>query len=306
MKHTNIRAQEDFRKARSREILLRVLSLLRRQRQELLSFQEVRALIRPDGEAYAGMKVVPISLIVGSEGRYQDFNRVFLPRREHLKKRWVRVDMAHHGMINLPPVKLYEIGGVYFVRDGNHRVSVARMQGVEFIDAEIISLRSRLSLSPEMSGEEMKHRVIDLEKEEFFRSTNLRSLRPGVRIDFSATGRYDELNRHILGHKYYLNQVCEKELSFEEGMLSWYDNVFAPIVAIIRSSGLLARFPGRTAADLYVWIVRHWDGLKRRIHADFSMEEAARDFGRRYGLSTGRVLRRLWRAVKSRLWRPDV
>jgi hypothetical protein len=298
MKRWEMKAQDDFKKARSRELLLRVLSLLRKEKQELLSLQEVRSLIRPRGESYLGMKTVPVSLIVGSEGRYQEFDRFFLPRRQHLQRRWVRVDLAHYDNIILPPVKLYELGGVYFVRDGNHRVSVARMQGVEFIDAEVISLRSRLTLSPGMSGEELKRRVIELEKQEFYKATGLLSLRPEAEINFSATGRYDEINRHIEGHKYFLNQSSEQELSYREGLLSWYDTIFEPIVKIIRSSRLLARFPGRTASDLYVWIVRHWDDLKKRIGADFTMEEAASDYGRRYGLTARKRVLGLWEAVK--------
>jgi hypothetical protein len=304
MKAWEVRAQDDFQKARNREILLRVLALLRREKQELLSLQEVRSLIRPEGESYHGVKAVPVARIVGSEGRYQDFNKYFLPRRQHLRKRWVRVDMAHHGAVNLPPVKLYEFGGGYFVRDGNHRVSVARLQGVEYIDAEVISLRSRFSIHPGMSMEELKRRVIALEKQKFFKATGLSVLRPGAQIDFSTTGRYDEINRHIEGHKYFLNQTCEQEMSYEQALLSWYDTVFEPIVTVILSSNLLARFPGRTVADLYVWSVRHWDALKKRIRPDYPIEEAVSDFGRRYGLSATKLLSRWWQAGKRIFRRP--
>jgi hypothetical protein len=279
------RAADDFGKARSREIFGRILSLLTNQKDNLLSLQEVKALIGPASETYRGLRVVPIEKIVGSEGRYQDFNRFFLPRHNRLRGRWVRVDTAHHQEVVLPPVTLYEIGGVYFVRDGNHRVSVGKLQGVEFIDAEVISLGTRVSLKPGMSREELRTAVIDLEREEFFKHTRLKELRPGATMNFTATGRYDEIIRHINGHKYFLNLSVKEEISFKKAMLSWYDTVYKPSVDMIEEQRLPKAFPGRTAADLYVWIVRHWDQLKQKYGQTFPLEQAARQYTELYGRS---------------------
>ena len=99
----------------------------------MLSFNDVKKILKPQNEVYAGMQIVPINKIVGSEGRYQDFDNHFLPRTNLLKSRWARVDEAHLNDIVLPPIQLYEIGGLYFVRDGNHRVSVAKMQRNNFV-----------------------------------------------------------------------------------------------------------------------------------------------------------------------------
>ncbi len=250
MKYFTDRARGDFNKARNKAMFTRILTLLTREKDELLSFEEVKALVKPESETYGGVKTVPISLVVGSEGRYRDFNRFFLPRHQHLHSRWERVDLAHYQQIDLPPVNLYEIGGVYFVRDGNHRVSVARAQGIEFIDAEVISLGSKITLEPGMSRDDLKRAVIDLEKKEFFKKTRLDQLRPQIDLEFTATGRYDEIIRHINGHKYFLNLSRKAEISFEEGVLSWYDIVFAPIVDIVRAEKILTRFPGRKTADL--------------------------------------------------------
>jgi hypothetical protein len=291
-------ASEDFQKARFRALLGRLSSLLRNQNDQLLSLKEVKALLRPTSESYRGLRTVPIDRIVGSEGRYQDFNRAFLPRYNHLRSRWVRVDKAHHQQLTLPPVHLYEIGGVYFVRDGNHRVSVARMQGVEFIDAEVISLSSRVKLEPDMTPEQLKGVVTEIEKAEFYRQTRLAELRPQGRIDFSATGRYDELIRHIEGHKYYLNLSRTEEICFEDALLSWYDNVFEPIVQVIATDDILRFFPGRTTSDLYVWIVRHWDELKRRYGQSYPVRQAARDFALRYGQPVTNPFKRLWLSVR--------
>jgi len=293
-------AKKDFEKARTREMFARVLSLIKNEKAELLSFQEVKGLVKPTAESYAGMRTVPVALVVGSEGRYHDFNRSFLPRHQHLRRRWERVDVAHYQQLNLPPVQLYELGGVYFVRDGNHRLSVARSQGVEFIDAEVITLQSRIKLKPDLTRQELKRAVIELEKREFCRQTKLAKLRPGVELEFTATGRYDEIIRHINGHKYYLNLGKEEEISFQEGLLSWYDTVYLPIIRIIKAESILDYFPGRTAADLYVWIVKHWDELKRNYGLSFPLQKAAEDFTVRYGQPASNPLKRSW------LWLKDI
>jgi hypothetical protein len=132
-------ASADFSRAKGRAFLSQIQNFMNTDRDNLLSFNDVKDILKPRNEVYKGSQVVPIKMIVGSEGRYHDFNKYFLPRREHLRYRWQRVDEAHIKDIILPPITLYEIGGVYFVRDGNHRVSVAKTQDVEFIDADVIA-----------------------------------------------------------------------------------------------------------------------------------------------------------------------
>ncbi len=294
-------AKEDFNRARLRALFGRALALLRNEKDQLLSLQEVKALLRPEAESYRGLKTVPIERIVGSEGRYLDFNRIFLPKREHLRGRWTRVDLAHYQQVQLPPVTLYEIGGVYFVRDGNHRVSVARTQGAEFIDAEVISLKSRLALTPGMSREELKRAVIALEKREFFRQTGLDALRPGAAMEFTDTGRYDELLRHVQAHKYFINQSKPYEIPLQEALLSWYDRVYEPLVRLVGEEDILAHFPGREEADLYVWIVGHWDVLKRQYGQGYPLAQAVEDFRRRFGQPAWNPLVRAWRWLRRRV-----
>jgi hypothetical protein len=270
-------ARSDFGRLRTRETIARILSLLKVQRDEMLSLGDVRSLLRPDSETYRGMRTVEIGKIVGSEGRYKDFNRKFLPRHDKLMRRWMRVDMAHYQNITIPPIKLFEIGGVYFVRDGNHRVSVAKSQRAEFIDAEVISLSSEISLTPSMTREELKRAVIDFEKCRFFEETRLDVHRPGCLIEFTEVGRYDDILAHIREHKWYMNLKKTEEIPFEQAAVSWYDAVYFPIVTILRETRLLARFPQTTEADLYVFIGKHWSELNRRYGPLFTLEEAAED-----------------------------
>ncbi len=283
--------RQDFSRARMKETLGRILALLKPQKDEMLSLGDIRSLLRPESETYKGMQTVPIDMIVGSEGRYRDFNKAFLPRHDKLMRRWMRVDEAHYRNIILPPIKLFEIGGAYFVRDGNHRVSVAKAQGAEFIDAEVVSLGSEIALTPGMTRDEVKRAVIQFEKRRFFEETRLDGMRKGCNIEFSEVGRYDELLSHIREHKWYMNLNKTEEIPFEEAAASWYDNVYAPIVSIIREANLLSQFPGTTEADLYVFIGKHWGELNARYGPLFTLEEAAEDlFG-----AAGRS--RLWKRI---------
>ena len=271
-------ARSDFGRLRTRETITRIVSLLRAQRNEMLSLGDVRSLLRPDSETYRGMQTIALARIVGSEGRYRDFNRAFLPKHDKLMRRWVSVDVAHYKDVQLPPIKVFEIGGSYFVRDGNHRVSVAKAQGAEFIDAEVISLSTEIPVTPGMTLDGLKQAVIAFEKARFLEATGLERLRPDARIDFTEVGRYDELLGHIREHKWYINQRRSTEIPFEEAAASWYDTVYFPIVRIIRDSRLLARFPRSTEADLYVYVGRHWGELGKRYGPLFTLEEAAEDF----------------------------
>jgi hypothetical protein len=127
----------DYNRARRRALFGRVLARLRRDRDRLLAFDEVRKALRADHRVWVGSRTVEVSRIVGSVGRWRQFERGFMPVESSVEVRWKRVDLAFHRGEELPPVVLYKVAEVYFVLDGNHRVSVARFQGVEMIDAEM-------------------------------------------------------------------------------------------------------------------------------------------------------------------------
>jgi hypothetical protein len=278
-------AGDDFARARTRELLSRISRLLDPERENLLPFEDVKAILKPGGETYVGMETVSVDSIIGSEGRYRDFNRHFLPRREFLRSRWVSIDMAHYNDVPLPPVRIYEVGGVYFVRDGNHRVSVARMRGQLMIDAEVTRLDTVVDIKPGMTLDELRKKVLAYEKNGFYENTEYGRLTGDEHLDFTSPGRYDQILEHVLVHKYYLNQTLLKELSFSDALWSWHENVYAPVVSAIEEEGLLSRFPDRTVSDLYMFIVQHWDELKRKYGLGYSIDEAARDYGERFGSS---------------------
>lgn len=231
------------------------------------------------------MQVVPLEKIIGSEGRYRDFNAAFLPKKEHTRKRWESIDKAHLQDIILPPIKLYKVGDYFFVRDGNHRVSVARLQGVFAIDAEVTELKTKYKLDAGKSQEELAAQLIGYELQRFIDQTHLDQVLPMDYLQFSDAGRFDEILQHIEGHKYYLNQNIEGEMNFSDAALSWYYNVFLPIIEQISNDGVISRFPGRTKADLYIWIVKYWDELKGTYGEKVTLRDATRDFSLARGKS---------------------
>ncbi len=271
-------AEQDFYKAKTKAFASSIYRMLRPSFSELMPFDQAKQLIRPQSETYRGVTSVPLEKIAGSEGRYRDFNRFFFPKKEHLKARWTGIDELQYKEVILPPVILYEMGGVYFVRDGNHRVSVARAKGQEFIDAEIISLKSEIHLDPDMSIQDIKRAVIEYEKARFYGETNYPKVVGTDDLDFSEPGRYDTIREHVLVHKYFLNQNMSEEIPFHQALFSWHENVYQPICQSIDAENLLSLFSGRTVSDLYLFLVAHWDELKRRFGRFVEIEEAAESF----------------------------
>ncbi len=280
----NSTASSDFNKAKSKAIFNTVLNILRPEKRELLSFYDVKTLVRTKTESYKGMQVIKIDDIAGSEGRYHDFNKAFLPKREHLRKRWESIDKAYITDVILPPIKLYKIGEVYFVRDGNHRVSVAKAQGMFSIDAEVIELTTEIPVTAEMTRKDLIAAVINYEKESIIDAQpELGEIIEEGEIDFTAPGRYEEMLRHIMGHKYFINMDQKEEIPLIQAAHSWLDNLYTPIVKTIRTGNLLSRFPGRTEADLYIWIAKHWHELKDKYGQEYPMEAAAAAFSKKHG-----------------------
>ena len=132
-----VQAEADFDRARRRAFFGRVAARLRRECSRLLAFDEIGEGHLAHNRRGLGLRDVEVSKVVGSMGRHEDFDRAFMPTKASLAERWKRVDRAFHSGLDLPAVRLYKIGDSYFVEDGNHRVSVARYQGIETIEADV-------------------------------------------------------------------------------------------------------------------------------------------------------------------------
>lgn len=276
-------ADEDFEKAKRRGQMQSLMSGLRWKNTNLLSLYDVTSLIKPKSETYRGIQSIPVSHIIGSEGRYHDFSQAFYPKKEMLRTRWRAIDSLNREEVILPPISVYKLGDNYFVRDGNHRVSVAKMMGIEFIDAEVVELDTEIPLKPGMTLRDIKKKVVAYERERFISQYHADQYLPMDRITSLSPGFYAELANHISVHKYFINQNVQGEISFEDAAKSWYRNVYTPIIDEVRKEKLMGMYPGRTEGDMYMWIVRHWDEMKRSQGQDVTIHDATEDYKKQYG-----------------------
>jgi len=284
----------DFERAKRTARRRRIMARLLGRDINLLPFEEVRHSLGSKDQGYRGVRPVRIDQIIGSLGRSDDFDRAFSPTQTHSRRKWLSVDSAYFEGKTLPPISLYKIGEAYFVVDGHHRVSVARQKGVTFIDAEVIEVSSRIPVTADL-------RVSDLDGlrayREFLDETQLDRLRPDQDMRLSMPGDYARLQEHIQVHKYLVETSQELELTDETAVTHWYDRVYMPVVETIRKHKLLADFPGRTEADLYLWMIEHAYYLSQEIGHELSPLEVARDYVSRYGRRPKLLCKRIWQKI---------
>ncbi len=259
------RTQADFAAARIKAFFRQVFAFLTGQRDELLAFDEVREKLRIGGPIYRGVQTVPINRILGSVDRYKDFDRAFLPKQDFMADRWQKVTRAWYQDVNLPPILCYKVGDVYFVVDGHHRVSVAREKGQAEIEAEVRECAVRVPVTPDLDPDDLE--VLGA-KVEFLERTGLDRLRPPLDLDVTILGGYDRMLEHIAVHRYFMGLELKRDIPEAEAVAHWYDTVYTPIVAVIREAGILKAFPGRTEADLYLWVLDHRHYLVTQGKAD--------------------------------------
>lgn len=252
----------DFHGARRRADVQAVLAQLSGQSDRLLMYDDVRRRLRAVEGAGTTLEDVPLAAIVGSVGRYQDFNRSFLPLSDADRSRWVNVKLAMDGLEGVPPVDLYRIGEAYFVKDGNHRVSVARQLGATHINAWVTPVTSRVPFTPDMDQDDL---IMASELAEFLDATHLDTLRPGADLTVTVPGKYPRLLEHIRVHRYFMGIDLDRPVEWDEAVTHFYDEVYLPVVEEIRAHGLLLDFPGRTEADLYLYLSEHRGELARRF-----------------------------------------
>jgi hypothetical protein len=259
-----VAARERYRRSANQAQVVDLLGLVTGADTDLYSYDEVAKRLKARQRIDMGTHMVPLELIVGSVGRYRDFTRTFLPRAGVNKERWTRVAAAMNSLEGLPPVELFKIGEVYFVRDGNHRVSVARANNVTHIEAYVTEVATDIPLT--LDDFERDRWIIKAEQREFLQHTGLDEIRPEHGILLTEPGRYEIMLHHIEVHRYLRNMDLDRagssnRLTWEDAVASWYDNVYMPVVTAIRDCELMDDFPDRTEADLYLWIALHREGL---------------------------------------------
>ncbi len=289
-------AQQDFEDAQRRAFWRSVLAWLSGKPNELLPFDAVRRQLPVQGQHYLGLQVVPLDRIVGSVGRYRDFDRAFLPRNPALRSRWVRIDAAMRRQEALPPVELYKIGDVYFVKDGNHRVSVARQQGQQVIDAYVTEVQAALPISPRDTLDDIARERQHLE---FLQATGLDKIAPDLDFSLTLPGEYVRLREHIDTHRWLLGEQRGGEVPYAEAAKSWVNNVYRPLREIIRRHHLLELFPGRTETDLYLWLSEYQWVMRQAYQDHEDVEQALREAT---AAMADRLPRRATKALRSSPW----
>ena len=189
-----------------------------------------------------------LARIRGSVGCYTDFTSAFLPRRDHLRQRWERVNTMVSTQ-DMPPIEVYQVGDAYFVVDGNHRVSNARQEGIKWIAADVCEFVTPMGLSAEADLDEV---ITKSEYAEFLDKTHLDKLRPGQEIIFTTPGHYPELECLITMFQEALEETRGEVTSYEDTLersinaafrdetsmssLRWNDSICSDVCSSVHSS----------------------------------------------------------------------
>jgi hypothetical protein len=283
-------AAEKFYRLHSPGLIQSLLDFFRQRPDErLLSFEEVQQLLQEKRQIPRGTRMVPIAHIVGSVGRYGDFDRHFLPLNPASEERWKRLDVALNRLVSLPPIEVFQVGEVYFVRDGNHRVSVAKANDLIEIEAEVTEIPFSGHLTPDMDVDQI---IAEAQHARFREQT-------GLEIELTGPSRYEVLLDHIAVHQYY---ECIED--FREAARSWHEHVYTPVIEAIHATGVMKEFPDRSEADLYLWVAYHRERLKEQLGHQPPDEQVAaslaQDFSDRPWQSfVKRIARAIRAAVKA-------
>ena len=264
-------AIHDFQTARQRAAVQEVLARVTGKSNQLLSYEEVAEKLKLRARTERGLHNIPLDAIVGSVGRYTDFTRTFLPRHDNDQQRWAGVKAAVESGEGLPPIDVYKVGEVYFVVDGNHRVSIARQEGFASIQARVIEFQTDIKLTPDVQPDDL---IVKAEYAEFLESTRLHETRPNVDLSVTSCCQYDKLTDEIRVCQYLLQEEGRPDATLQDAAAHWYDTKYIPLAEAIRDRGLLHWFPGRTITDLYIWIEENRATLEKElgwaIHSDIT------------------------------------
>jgi hypothetical protein len=289
-----------FEQARRQARLDQLAARLTGRDNRILPFEAIRSRLRQQNQLYRGVREIELDQIVGSVGRYHEFTRQFLPLRDDLRERWIGVDTLTLAQAGWPPVELYQVGAVYFAKDGHHRVSVARQLGIPSIEAHVWEFPADVVITPEDSFDDM---LLRLDERRFLEQTRLDERYPDHNLTFTAPCRHDELLAQIEDLRQKLAEIDGYDKSYHEAVEDWYELIYLPTIQIIHDSGLLAEFPGRTEADLFVWLSMHRHRLEAVYGAYDSLEELAT---RLAGLYKEGSLERFTRQVRRLLGRDEL
>ncbi len=216
---------------------------------QVLPFEEVVEALGLRRQRHVGLRVIPLKQIVGTVGRTREFDRAFRPTTERVRPRWERIAAAHRRGEAMPPIDVYRIGDLYFVKDGNHRVSVARAMGRTDIDALVTEVTTEVGPEPGLTSLDLP---LKSHERVFYERVPLpRELRWQIRLDDSV--RYAQLAEGVEAWGFRVMQECGCFMSRQKVALAWFEEDYRPIVASLREHDLV--LPGQSETEAYIEVV---------------------------------------------------
>jgi nucleotide-binding universal stress UspA family protein/uncharacterized ParB-like nuclease family protein len=274
-----LRQPDRFYRARRRADAERRRARLTGRSVELLCFDQMQSML---GGATAGRKVrreIPLDAIVGSVGRCSEFTRTFRPLHDNAYQRWTTIWSQVSNAKPLPPIEVLQIGDVYFVIDGHHRVSAAREQGMTSIEAQVVVLETKVSLSPDIQPDEL---ALQAEYASFLQSTLIDKVRPDVDLRVTVLGAAAALQAEIARMHRWMQANERADAAMADAAAQWHDTVYLPAVDVVRNQQFLSAFQGRTEADLVLWLREHRTNLEEALGWEIGLELAATDLLRQH------------------------
>jgi hypothetical protein len=241
-------AQNDFLRARRRQALSSLAGRLRRTPDDvglILPFEEVVAALGRTGERTVGLETIRLESVVGTVDRTGDFDRQFRPTSSRVRSRWESIAQAERRGAAMPPISVYRVGGLHFVRDGHHRVSVARALGRTLIDAHVTEVSTRLAPTEAMTVGDLplkSHERIFLERVPL-------SPEQAVRIGLADPWDYAVLAEGVEAWGFRLMQDRRAMMDRGEVADAWFEEEYAPVVELLRDADLLG---SGTEAEAYM------------------------------------------------------
>ncbi|WP_460051411.1 hypothetical protein [Spirochaeta dissipatitropha] len=228
----------------------------------LLTLSQVQEIVHAGQENYLGMQDLHTADVIGSEDRGDDFSRGFLPVRSWMKIRWSRVyRLMYNGELN-EAVSLIEIGGKYFVRDGHHRISVAKVLGTEFISAQVKSCPLPYRLP---SGLDRNKLRLLAAKDRFQQNTGIFNHINDDDFYVRQTGTWELLEKEILvdNHSWFVRRFGREPERPEEQINLWYDNCYINVLDYVRRNSLGYLFPGMAETDIVAQLIKTWNSFDK-------------------------------------------
>ena len=244
--------ENDFLRVRRHQVLARLAQRLRRGPDDvnlILPFGDVVAALGIEGERALGLKTIRLSTVVGTVDSRRDFDRRFRPTSARVRERWERLALAQRRGAPIPPIDVYRVGELHFVRDGHHRVSIALATGQTTIDAYVTEVRTTLPAK----GIRGRGDLLFKSYERMFLSRVPLSPQAQAKITVSDPWSYAELGEAVEAWGFRCMQHEQRFLDRSEVARRWWAEEYTPVVRMLREAELLG---SGSEAEAYLRVTR--------------------------------------------------